>query len=80
MTCPACEAAKTNPHTGLMTADCEGCQIRALANGLDYWKASKARQITPEYKRALRLVFGDKWEEGHRRIKALHDRSSAGLS
>jgi len=34
MTCPSCESAKTNPHSGLYHADCESCQARMFDQAL----------------------------------------------
>lgn len=69
--CEACTQAEQNPLSGLYQADCDGCKVRAVANGREIFEASKAGRITPDYRRALEGLFGaDKVDEAHARVKA----------
>lgn len=74
MICPACESAEQNPHSGLYQSECEGCKIRAIAQGKELFNASKAGKITPEYKQALQRMFGDDWEAAHLRVRAWREK------
>lgn len=69
-TFPDCTAAATNKHWGGYHANCEGCTIRALAHGLAFYQARRARDIVPAYKKALESSFGEGWEAGHEKVKA----------
>lgn len=70
MTCPACEAAGSNPLTGRYTADCTECKARALANGRELFESLNQRKQTPEYQAALTKMFGEGNEaDGHERVR-----------
>lgn len=68
--CQACEAAQTDRTSGLYCADCRGCTVRSLATGMLYWRSARAGRLDPSYADALRRVFGDDWQAGHRLVKA----------
>lgn len=74
MTCQSCQSAGQNPLSGLYHSDCDGCKVRAVANGRELFDASKAGKITPEYRRALQGFFGDDWEAAHLRVKAWREK------
>ena len=74
MTCPDCTAAQTQPHHAGLHASCEGCQVRALANGPRFWDAKRVGRMVPSYRKALDSVFGKDWESGHEKVKAEHAR------
>lgn len=76
MTCRHCEAAERNPHSGLYSSHCDGCKARAIANGTELWEASRDGQITPRYRAALEKVFGERWKQGHERVKHWLNRST----
>lgn len=74
MTCPNCHAAETDPHWPGYTAQCRGCQVRALANGPAFFDSARAAQLTPAYRTALQTLLGDDWQAGHAEVKAEHAR------
>lgn len=75
MTCPSCAIAEKDPLTGHYhgayegQSACQECQVRAMAHSIDHVRAQDMRKITPAYKAALQVVFGDSWEAGHMRVK-----------
>jgi len=74
MTCPDCEAAQTASHHGGYHANCQGCQVRALATGPGFWESSRAGTMTPGYRKALETTFGDDWKSSHAQVKAEGER------
>lgn len=46
MTCPDCTTAQTNPDWGGYHANCQGCQVRAMAAGMEFFAARAERRIT----------------------------------
>lgn len=70
MTCEACTLAESNLITGLYKAHCDGCKVRALANGRELFEAEKAGNFTPEYENAMKRMFGDEWKAFHPAVKA----------
>lgn len=77
MTCPDCTAAVTNPNWGGYRANCQGCQVRALASGMAFFTAKTEGRITPTYRAALHTLFGDDADAGHARVKEEFDRIGA---
>lgn len=78
MTCPHCAAARTNPSHWLEDSSCRGCQIRALANGPQFWRSMTDRQQTPGYRMALVAVFGEEGAAaGHAEVKQEYARLRA---
>lgn len=73
-TCPDCTAAATNKHWGGYHAGCQGCAVRALASGFEFYGAKTAGRMVPAYSQALKTIFGDDWQAGHERVKAEHAR------
>lgn len=69
MTCPSCDAATSNPASGLVHATCDGCMARSLAKSQAWEEARTAKKMTPEYRSALQRVFEKEWREGHERVK-----------
>lgn len=67
--CDACTIAATEPRTGHFAAGCKECDARALAGGPGHWESAKAGKITPGYRKALDVAFGDGWEAGHAAVK-----------
>lgn len=75
MTCPDCTAALTNANHGLEDSSCHGCQVRALANGPQFWRSLQDRQRTPGYQAELEAVFGlEGADDGHRAVHAEYRR------
>ncbi len=74
MTCSDCIAAKTNPHHAGFHARCEGCQIRALASGPEFFDARRFGTFLPGYRKALEAMFGKEWEAAHAKVKAEYAR------
>lgn len=68
MSCPDCETAKTQLWRGYQ-ADCKGCQARQLAEEPAFYNADKAGALTPEYKTAIKALFGDAWKEAHAEVR-----------
>lgn len=74
MSCPDCLQSQTVRHWAGYHASCSGCKVRALANGICFWQASKEGVITREYRAALERVFGADWKAGHTEVLAEHQR------
>lgn len=77
MTCPACRAWEERPLCGAYNAACKECSARMLATTQEHWQSRRTRQMTPEYKDALRRAFGADWQAGHQRVKAWAERMEA---
>ena len=63
MTCPACEAAQTNPYTGEMRAGCVQCTVRAVSNSPksireQYYRLIKDDEERTGFKAAVLAEFG----------------------
>lgn len=78
MTCPDCTQAETKRHWGGYHARCQGCKVRALANGLQFWASLRQRAHTDAYRGELHDVFGpENIAAGHAAVKAEHARMQA---
>ena len=86
MTCKACEAGLRHPRSDLFEAACDGCSARAVAAlGLHLESESiDPPQMTIDYRRVLKQMFGERAKAGHAltmewasRIKAADARSTA---
>lgn len=66
--CPACQEAKTRRH-GEYRNGCEGCTVRAVAGGPDFFVATREGLLTPAYRRLLQDVFGGGWYAAHELVK-----------
>lgn len=77
MSCPDCLKSQTVRHWSGYHANCRGCQVRALANGIRFWQSSQVGVITREYRAALELVFGPGWKAGHTEVVAERERIQA---
>lgn len=75
--CPDCETAQTTRFHGGYHANCQGCQVRALATGPGFRESGRAGALTPGYRKALETSFGDDWKAGHAKVKAEHERIRA---
>lgn len=70
-TCTSCQAAQTKPHSPLYHAHCRGCNVRALAQGPQFWRSVQAGEKTPAYERELEAAFGPEGAgQGHEDVKA----------
>lgn len=69
MSCTACEAFQKNKLTGSYRADCLECQARHIAQGTEYWEASRLGNITQKYRKLLDNAFGGDWMAGHANVK-----------
>ena len=76
-TCDYCEKAKTVPYWPLYRAQCKGCAIRSLASSPSFHQSSVDGALTPAYRDALGVIFGDGWRAGHALVKAQHERIRA---
>lgn len=74
MTCPDCAAASTDHRWPGYRTGCRGCSVRALAAGPVYFDASRAGQITPTYRAALRALLGEDLKASHEEVTAEHHR------
>lgn len=74
MTCPDCQKAQTIKHWGGYHANCHGCKVRSLACGPAYFTAMQANAMTPGYRSALQVMFGENWKQAHEEVKAEHQR------
>ena len=69
MTCTDCTHAATNAIWPGYHASCQGCKVRALANGPQFWRSLQDRQRTPGYRAELVAVFGEEGAEaGHQAV------------
>lgn len=73
-TCEACRIAATNPDTPHQRAGCKGCAVRALAQGPMFHQSVVDGHLAAGYRKALGLIFGDDWRQGHELVKAEHAR------
>lgn len=71
-TCSNCAKAEQMPDYPLYRASCRGCAIRSLAQGPDFHEAGVTGRLNANdpYARALALIFGDTWRQGHELVKA----------
>jgi hypothetical protein len=67
--CDACEHAEHRPAHSMFRASCKQCQARQLAHGQDYWQSERAKELTPQYRQALKSTFGDQWPQWHEAVK-----------
>jgi len=74
MSCKPCATAEQAPLHPVYIANCEGCNVRMLANGPAHFEAKEANTMTPAYRAELERNFGDAWLEKHRDVKAMHYR------
>lgn len=71
MTCPDCIQAQTVVHWGGYHAWCQGCKVRALAKGQQFWLSWRDKYKTHAYECELQDVFGPAGAEaGHEEVKA----------
>lgn len=77
MTCANCTQALTKAHWPGFTADCRGCQLRALASSPTFFAATQAGAMTAAYRSALQALFGEDWRRAHDEVKAEHARLQA---
>ena len=69
--CPGCNEAAKDPASVIRYGDCMGCDARALLMvAQDEFDASqRGKSLTAEYTKALQIVFGKVWKEGHEFVK-----------
>ena len=67
MTCKACDDAKATPRRDMFESRCDGCSARAVAAlGLHLEsQATEPPQMTIDYRRVLKQMFGERAREGH---------------
>ena len=68
--CQACAEATANRWSGAYRADCKECSARALSHSPDYFEGQRTGKMTPAYRHALDVTFGENWKAGHERVKA----------
>ena len=60
-----------DPFSGALRADCDACNVRALAQSPAHHQSRAEGRMTPEYRAALGHSFGEGlWKAGHERVKA----------
>lgn len=75
MTCPDCTRAATDAVWAGYHGSCQGCMVRALANGPQFWRSMTDGQQTPGYRKALVAVFGEEGAAaGHQAVKTEYQR------
>lgn len=77
MTCANCTQTQTKAHWPGFTAECRGCQLRALASSPTFFAATQAGAMTAAYRSALQALFAEAWREAHEEVKAEHARLQA---
>lgn len=76
--CTACQAAQSRPHSPLFHAHCRGCNVRALAQGPQFWTSHQAGALTSAYRAELAAAFGAEGAaEAHQEVKAENARLRA---
>lgn len=68
--CWGCASARSNPRSGSYVVDCDLCEARRLAQSPEFAEAEKAGTLTPNYRTALQVVWGERWVDGHSKVKA----------
>lgn len=69
--CPSCAAASVSAVSGAYHSNCQGCQVRSIAHGMQFFDSRQAGAMTAGYRAALRAVFGpDRVKDGHAAVKA----------
>ncbi len=68
MTCPDCTQAESRAWHGYRSG-CTGCRARAMSESPEFHTATRAGQITPGYRDAMRRVFGQEWQAHHEAVK-----------
>lgn len=70
MTCGSCAAGMLKPRCYPFEDNCDGCSARAVAAlGLHLdSQAADPPQMTIDYRRVLKQMFGDRAKEGHARV------------
>lgn len=75
--CDVCVRANANPACATFNRDCLECEARLLSSTpMFYRQVGKATfvEVDADYKGALRTLFGDRWREGHERVKHWYER------
>lgn len=70
MTCTYCDEAKKRPHVGMYNSWCRSCKARALCQSPTFHEAIQSNTITPAYRHALQVYWGEQWKAGHEETKA----------
>ena len=68
--CAACLGAQKRPDTPHQRAGCKGCAVRALAQGPAFYASGLDGSQNASYRKALGLIFGDQYREGHDAVRA----------
>lgn len=78
-TCDYCQRAKEEADYPLYRAQCRGCAVRALAQGPigSFCKQGVDGPSAAPYRKALGLIFGDAWRDGHKLVRTEYDRIKA---
>ncbi len=76
-TCAYDQAAQTSADYPFLRSQCRGCAIRSLAASPFFHAAGVSGRLNPEdsYTKALALIFGDGWRDGHQLVKAEFERN-----
>jgi len=77
MSCRACTDALADPRRDDYAARCDGCLARALAAIGGHIESVEAGAVTPQYRRALEKLFGDRWRAGDAEVRVWGDRITA---
>ena len=79
--CPSCQAAASDPLTGLYNAGCEECHIRSVASSPTFGQVMAMQRMTLEWMQWLERVAGSEKadrEALHQRVKAAYLRRLQG--
>lgn len=71
MTCTWCEKAKADPRRDDWAPGgrCEGCKGRAFAAVGMYVQQALAEDMSIDYRQALERMFGERWQQGHVKVR-----------
>jgi hypothetical protein len=56
------------------TAFCPECSARSLAQSPSFFDSERDGRLTKTYQTALRYVYGDNWQAGHRKAQRWAER------
>ena len=68
--CDYCAKAQAVPDFPMYRNGCQGCAVRAIAQGPQFHASGVDGQLSASYRKALAGIFGDDWRKGHDLVKA----------
>ena len=75
--CGNCASAAANALWGGYSAGCEGCKVRMIASGPQFWACNERGRIDQGYRTVMKAAFGDDWPAKHELVKQAYGRMVA---